>query len=104
MNASGEDAQRNRQLDEALLSFAGKREIDTGLIARLRGECELFREICADYEECCGKLLSLEQTGAAAGRQLHDYREMRDQLERDLRRCLEDPSACGKCWRRVDQT
>ena len=78
--------------------------IESGRIAKLRVECESFAEICTDYEECCAKLQSLERKGAAAAGQFHDYLEMRDQLERDLRRCLEDPAACRKCWRRVDQT
>jgi len=72
--------------------------------AGLKVECPIFFEICADYEDCCSKLLGLEQHGSAASRQAQDYREMRDELERELRRCLEDPAGCRTCQRRDDQS
>ena len=81
-----------------------QRGIQPGVIAGLMRESEPFREICADYEECCGKLQSLDQKGAASAAQLRDYLEMRDQLERDLLRYLEvaDPH-CGR-GKPVEQT
>jgi hypothetical protein len=72
--------------------------------ARLKAECSIFSEICADYEECITKRLGFEQNGSAASQQARDYRELCDELERELRRCLEDPAACQNCRRQIDPT
>ena len=88
MQASTGDSEKSPRLSEALLSFARQWRIDLGLIARLMRECEPFREVCADYEECCAKLLSLETKGVAAAGQVRDHTEMREELGRELRRRL----------------
>ena len=67
MQASSEYSEKSPSLDEALLSFARHQHVEPGRIARLVSESESFREICADYEECCGKLQSLVQMNTAAG-------------------------------------
>jgi len=74
--------------DESLRLLEQHLGIEPGRIARLMAESEVFAEICADYEECCARLQSLEQRGARADAKLHDYLEMRDQLERELERYL----------------
>jgi len=93
MQKSRTDSEKGPCLGEALLVFARHRGIEPDLLARLIRECEPFREIWADYEECCATLLHLERKGAAVSEQVRDYVEMRDHLERDLMRCLEDPLA-----------
>ena len=77
--------------------------VESDHLARLRAESGLFAEICADYEECCGKLQSLEQKGTAASRQIHDYQELRDELERELLRYLEDSVPHREPGKRVEQ-
>jgi len=104
MQVSSEGSEKDPLVGQALLSFARNRHIEQDLIARLMSEHEPFREVCSDYEECCGKLLSLEKKGAAADRQLLDYREMRDQLERDLERHLEGAAKRLECGRRAERT
>ena len=78
-----------RPLHEPLRGLECRLGLSEGRIAELRQASEAAHEICADYEECCFKLLSLEQKGGADSRQAQDYREMRDQLERELKRHLE---------------
>lgn len=90
MPTSNENNGRGAHLSEALLSFARHRHIEPGHIARLIRDSELFREICADYEECYSRLLNLGQKAVTAGKLVRDYEEMREQLERDLLRCLKD--------------
>lgn len=90
MQVSSDNSEKDSCVGEALLSLAQNRRIEPGLIARMIHASEPFREICADYEECCGKLQSLLQKNPAAGRQHRDYVEMRDELERELLRYLEN--------------
>ena len=45
--------------DSSIQSLIEPWGIDLSRIAQLRSECEIFSEICADYEECSAKLLSL---------------------------------------------
>jgi len=103
MQKASEDCEKSCGLGEALLAFGRLRGIQPALMARLIRECEPFREICADYEECCATLLDLEKKGAAVSGRVRDYVEMRDHLERDLLRCLEPTLPCGRCGRRDEQ-
>ena len=89
MQAANDDSENGLRLSEALLAFARQRHVETSRIARLLSECEPFREICADYEECCARLSSLQQKGGTDGRQIRDYAEMRQDLELDLLKHLE---------------
>lgn len=100
MPFSSENIEKNPSLSEALLSFAHHRHVEPGRIARLMRKSDSFREICADYEECCSKLLNLGQEAATAGKLVRDYAEMREQLERDLLRCLEEAAQGGSSGRR----
>ena len=90
MQFSNENMEKDSSLSEPLQTFARHRHVEPGRIAWLMRESESFREICADYEECCSKLLHLGQKAATAGKLVRDYAEMREQLERDLLRCLEE--------------
>jgi hypothetical protein len=89
MQTSSSDARNGQDLSQALEAFARHQHVGSGLIVRLLRESESFREICADYEECCARLQSLEQKHQVAGAQMRDYIEMRQELERDLLQCLE---------------
>lgn len=95
MQACNEDSANGPHLSEALQFFARHRHVEPGRIARLICKSESFREICADYAECCSKLLNLEQKAVTAGTLVRDYADMREQLERDLLRCLEEPAVRG---------
>jgi len=103
MQKAREDCEKTPGLGEALLAFARHRGIQPAVIARLTRECEPFREVCADYEECCATLLNLQRKGTAVNGRVRDYVEMRDHLERDLLRCLEPTPPCRSCARRVEQ-
>ena len=95
MDRFSDEAGQSQHLSEALLSFAQHRQLKPDRIAGLRQESEVFREICADYEECCAQLLKLEKNSMASG-QFRDYSEMRDQLERELQWHLENTGrTCG---------
>ena len=89
MHVSSEGSGKDSCLTAAILSLAQERGIETVLVEQWMEKCEIFREICADYEECCAQLVRLERKSAAASRQVRDYVEMRDQLERELLRYLE---------------
>ena len=104
MQSPSDNSETNPRMGEALQTFTRQRGIEPGSIAGLMRECEPFREICADYEECCGKLQSLELRGTAADRELHDYLELRDQLERELLRYLRGADSDRGHGKRVDQT
>lgn len=63
--------------------------ITTGRIRELRTKSNAIDEICDDYEECNSRLEKLEQMGEADSLQAKDYRELKDQLERELEQHLE---------------
>ena len=88
MKTSSDHDELGPELPEALRSLANRWQIHPDRIVRARRESEAFQEICADYEECCAKLVSLEKDTDANDHRLRDYLEMRDHLERDLERCL----------------
>jgi len=78
----------DRSITASLQQLEHRLVMREGRISELRLTDETVNEICADYEACCSKLLKLEQTGEAATQQARDYRELRDQLERELGRHL----------------
>lgn len=75
--------------------------IDLSRVAALRGACEIFAEICADFEECCATLQGLECTARNLARQADDYSEMRQLLAGEIQHCLLGVSPC-QCCRRME--
>ena len=68
--------------------------IESGRIAKLRGQCEIFSEICADYAECCARFHILEQECKATDERARQYAEMRDLLKQDITSCLAGVPPC----------
>ena len=83
----------DRPTDDNLALLEQRLGIEPGRIEKLRGESDVFAEIWADYEECCARLQSLEQKCASAAEKLHDYLEMRGELERDVLQYLKESTA-----------
>lgn len=83
--------------DDDLRSLERRLCTRPGRLVKLREECAVFNEICADYEECCEQLRHLQREGQAACTRADDYAEMRNLLVKELAHCLAGTSPCRCC-------
>jgi hypothetical protein len=89
--------EKEPRLDAPQLEALARRlDSDPTFITRLYELSEVFREITADYVMCNETLERFRHRGRVDDAKMRDYVEMRDQLERELRACLEGGTRRGE--------
>jgi len=93
------DPSNERPVCDGTAQLAEKLGITAEHIRELRTKSKTIDEICDDYAECISRLDKLAQLGDANSLHVQDYRELRDQLEQELRRQLVQSADSGESER-----